>query len=143
MWMRREGYRSLTIRAAVKTLKAVGRQCNILKPEEVKGHLARANYGANRRDKILGDLARFYKWLGVEFYRLSRRVETLPVIPLESEIDSLIGGLGPKLSTFTRLVKETGARPMEIFQLTWIDIDTCSYILSSHFCPCCSMVNQS
>lgn len=40
---------------------------------------------------------RFYKWLNVEFYRpLSRRVETLPFIPLESEIDSLIGGLGPK-----------------------------------------------
>lgn len=83
LWMRREGYRPPTIRAAAKTLKAVGRQCNILKPEEFKNYLARANYTENRRDKILGDLTRFYKWLGVDFYRpLSRRVETLPFIPL-------------------------------------------------------------
>lgn len=67
----------------------------------------------------------------VEFYRpLSRRVETLPFVPLESEIDSLIGDLGPKLSAFTRLVKEIGARPMEIFQLKWTDIDTESNTVS-------------
>lgn len=129
--MRREGYRPPTIRAAVKTLKAVGRQCNILKPEEFKNYLARASYSENRRDKILGDLTRFYKWLRVDFYRpLSRRVETLPFIPLESEIDSLVGGLDPKLSAFTRLVKETGARPMEIFQLKWTDVDPASGTIS-------------
>lgn len=129
--MRREGYRSPTIRAAVKTLKAVGRRCNILNPEAFKDYLSKATYSENRRDKILGDLTRFYKWLGVDFYRpLSRRVETLPFIPLESEIDSLIGGLGTKLSAFTRLVKETGARPMEIFQLKWTDVDAESSTVS-------------
>ena len=129
--MRREGYGTPTIRAAVKTLKAVGRRCNILNPESFKDYLSKATYSENRRDKILGDLTRFYKWLGIDFYRpLSRRVETLPFIPLESEIDSLIGGLGPKLSAFTRLVKETGARPMEIFQLRWTDLDTTSSTVS-------------
>jgi len=89
----------LPIRAAIKTLRAVGRRCNILNPEDFKNYLAKANYGENRRDKILGDLTRFYKAQKIEFYRpLSRRIETLPFIPLESEIDSLIGGLGPKLS---------------------------------------------
>jgi integrase len=131
LWMQKEGYRPATIKAAAKTLRAVGRRCDILTPEEIKGHLVKANYGENRRDKILGDLTRFYKWMKVDFYRpLSRRVETLPFIPLESEIDSLIGGLGPKLSAFTRLVKETGARPMEIFQLKWTDLDTESNTVS-------------
>jgi integrase len=103
----------------------VGRRCNILAADQIKGLLVQQNYSENRKDKILGDLSRFYKWMKVDFYRpLSRRVETLPFIPLESEIDSLIGGLGSKLSTFTRLVKETGARPMEIWQLRWTDIDT-------------------
>jgi integrase len=70
-------------------------------------------------------MARFYKSIGVKFDRpLSRRVETSPFIPLESEIDELIGGLGKKLSAFTRVVKETGARPVEIFQLRWTDVDT-------------------
>lgn len=54
----------------------------------------------------------------------------MPFIPLESKIDSLIGGLGPKLSVFTRLVKETGARPMEIFQLKWPDVDNESNTIS-------------
>ena len=122
--MEKEGYRPSTIRGAVKNLKALGRHCNILHPEELKAYLARANYGDNNKDKIIGDIARFYKSLKIEWYRpLSRRVERLPFIPLESEIDSLIGGLGPKLSVFTRVVKETGARPCEIYQLKWTDID--------------------
>jgi integrase len=124
LWLKREGYRAATIRGAVKTLKALGRRCNILEPEQLKDYLSRAHYGENHRDKILGDMVRFYKSLNVQWYRpLSRRVETLPFVPLESEIDSLIGGLGPKLSAFTRVVKETGARPMEIFQLRWTDVD--------------------
>ena len=129
--MKREGYRTPTIKGSVKTLKAVGRRCNILNPEAFKDYLSKATYTENRRDKILGDLTRFYKWFGVDFYRpLSRRIETLPFIPLESKIDSLIGGLGPKLSAFTRLVKETGARPMEIFQLKWTDVDAESSTVS-------------
>ena len=123
--MTKEGYRPSTVRAAVKTLKAVGRQCDFLSPDKFRDYLSNAKYGENRRDKILGDVDRLYKQLGIKWYRpLSRRVETLPFIPLESEIDLLIGGLGPKLSAFTRLVKETGARPIEIFQLKWTDIDT-------------------
>jgi integrase len=91
----------------------------------LKNYLVKATYAENRRDKILGDMARFYKSLSIKFERpLSRRIETLPFLPLESEIDALIGGLGKKLSAFTRLVKETGARPVEIWQLSWTDIDT-------------------
>jgi integrase len=122
--MQKEGYRPSTIRGAVKNLKALGRHCDILNPESLKAYLARSTYGENNRDKILGDIARFYKSLNITWHRpLSRRVETLPFIPLESEIDQLIGGLGPKLSAFTRVVKETGARPCEIYQLKWTDTD--------------------
>jgi hypothetical protein len=39
--MRREGYRSPTIRGAVKTLKAVGRRCNLLNPEAFKDYLSK------------------------------------------------------------------------------------------------------
>jgi len=123
-WMKREGYRNSTIRAAVKTLRSVGRRCNLLDANAFKDYMARAEYGENRRDHILDDARRFYLWLGVEFHKpLSRRVEKLPFIPLESEIEALISGLGPKLSSFMRLVKETGGRAGEIWQLEWTDID--------------------
>ena len=124
LWMRKEGYRPSTIRGAVKNLKALSRHCNILNPESLKAYLATSTYGENNKDKIIGDMARFYKSLNIAWHRpLSRRVETLPFIPLEAEIDQLIGGLGPKLSAFTRIVKETGARPYEIYQLKWTDTD--------------------
>jgi len=72
---------------------------------------------------MLSDVTRFYTSIKLQFDSPSRRVEILPFIPLESAIDSPIGGLGRNLSAFTRSVKETGARPIEIFQLQWIDID--------------------
>jgi hypothetical protein len=37
------------------------------------------------------------------------RVETLPFIPLEREIDDLIAGVNSKTATFLQLIKETGA----------------------------------
>ena len=124
LWLQKEGYRPSTIRGAIKNLKAIARHCNLLNPEAVKAYLAKAGYSENNRDKVIGDLTRFYKALNIKWYRpLSRRVEKLPFIPQESEIDNLIGGLGPKLSVFTRLVKETGARPCEMYQLKWTDVD--------------------
>jgi len=106
--LQKEGYRPSTIQGAIKNLKAIARHCNLLNPEAVKAYVSKAGYSENNRDKVIGDLNRFYKALGIKWYRpLSRRVEKLPFIPQESEIDNLIGGLGPKLSIFTRLVKET------------------------------------
>jgi integrase len=122
--MKREGYRDSTIRASVKALRSVGRRCDLLNPEAFLDYMSKASYGENRRDHVLDDARRFYKWLGVEFRKpLSRRVEKLPFIPLESEIDSLVGGVGPKVSAFMRLVKETGARAGEIWALKWEDLD--------------------
>ncbi|MGP8071421.1 MAG: hypothetical protein ACLP5V_16220 [Candidatus Bathyarchaeia archaeon] len=54
-WMKREGYRDSTIRAAVKALRAVGQRCNLLDAEAVKDYVARTEYGENRRDHILDD----------------------------------------------------------------------------------------
>src|SRR5208337_2853010 len=54
LWLEKEGYRPSTIRGAVKNLKALGKHCNILHPEELKAYLARANYGDNNKDKIIG-----------------------------------------------------------------------------------------
>ena len=62
-WLKKEGYRPSTIRGAIKNLNALGRHCNILNPEHMKSYLAKANYGENNKDKILGDMARFYKSL--------------------------------------------------------------------------------
>jgi integrase len=68
-------------------------------------------------------LARFYGWKRIPFEKPNyRRVGRLPFIPLE--VDQLIVGVGKKAATFLQLLKETGMRPGEAWNLRWTDIDT-------------------
>lgn len=53
-----------------------------------------------------------------------RQEEALPFIPLETELDQLITGSGPKVGVFLQGLKDTGADPGELAQLRWIDINT-------------------
>jgi integrase len=123
-WMKREGYRDSTIRAAVRALRSIGRRCNLLDPNAFKDYVAKAEYSENRRDHILDDAKRFYSWSKVEFTKpMSRRVQKFPFIPTEAEVNALTSAVGPKLSAYMRLVKETGARAGEVWQLQWADLD--------------------
>ena len=51
------------------------------------------------------------------------RIKKIPFIPQEKEIDDLIAGCGKKTATFLQLLKETGIRAGEAWQLEWKDID--------------------
>jgi|SRR5208337_1736544 len=69
-------------------------------------------------------MVRFYGYKNIPFDKPRyKRVETLPFIPLESEVQNLISGVGKKTTTFLQLIKETGCRPGEAWNLRWIDID--------------------
>jgi integrase len=122
--MQQHGYRPSTIKGTVKTLKTLSNRCNLANPTDVKTHLATHPYTENRKFKIINDLNRLYKHLGISWERpRSRRVETLPFLPTEEEINQLIGGLGPKLACYMLLVKDTYARACEVFNLKWTDLD--------------------
>jgi len=43
-----------------------------------------------------------------------KRVEKLPFIPTEQELDTLINSCGPKTSAFLQLLKETGMRQAKL-----------------------------
>jgi integrase len=74
---------------------------------------------------MTNDLVRFYGYKNIPFDKPRyKRVETLPFIPLESEVQNLISGVGKKTTTFLQLIKETGCRPGEAWNLRWIDIDS-------------------
>jgi integrase len=124
LWMQRSAYRPSTVTSCVKTLKALARRSHISDPESVKAYLVSAKMGENRKQTVVDHLARFYKWKKIPFIRPNyKRIELLPFIPLESEIDQLISGLRPKWATFLQLMKETACRPGEAWALRWIDID--------------------
>jgi len=123
-WMRKQGYRPSTIQATINTLKAVARKANLLDPEAVKMNLASASVSVGRKEKICQDLARFYKFKQIPF-QIPRyhRIDTLPFVPQEKEVDELISASGKKTATFLQLLKETGIRPGEAWALRWKDFD--------------------
>jgi integrase len=123
--MQKQGYRESTIRTTISSLKPIAKRTNLLDPEKAKEYLANATFGDNRKDKITQDLQRFYHYKGIPFTKPHyTRIERLPFIPTETEIDQLISATGKKTSCFLQLLKETGMRPGEAWNLKWIDIDT-------------------
>jgi len=78
-----------------------------------------------RKAKLAEDIARFYQYKHLPFEKPNYRgIGRLPYVPLESEIDQLISAVGKKKGVFLQLLKETGIRPGEGWNLRWIDIDS-------------------
>ena len=124
LWMNKQGYRHSTVHYCVQALKSIARQTSLLDPESVKTFLASTDVSEARKAKLVEDLARFYSWKHIQFDKPNyRRIERLPFVPLEAEIDQLISAAGRKTGTFLQLLKETGIRPGEGWNLRWIDLD--------------------
>jgi len=124
LWMRKQGYRESTIQPCIRSLRAMAKRTNLLNPESVKTYLASAQLSENRKEKLTHDLTRFYRYNNIRFEKPNyRRIEKIPFIPLETEVDQLISGAGKKTATFLQLLRETGARPGEAWNLKWVDID--------------------
>jgi integrase len=124
LWMRKQGYGESTIRPCIRALRAIAKRTNLLNPEAVKSYLALGLASENRKEKLADDLARFYRHRRIPFEKPTyKRMEKLLFIPLESEVDQLISCMGKKTATFLQLIKETGMRPGEAWELKWIDLD--------------------
>jgi integrase len=122
--MEKKGYRPHTVISAVSSLKSIARRCNLLDTESVKQYLASANLSGSRKEALVHHLIRFYQFHGISFDRPRYlRVAKLPFIPLTTEVDQLIGGVTKRYACFLSLIKETGARAGEAWNLKWTDID--------------------
>ena len=122
--MRKQGYRESTCRYAVQVLNHVNRHAPLTNPDAVKAYLANATCSEGRKERISWDLLRYYNWKCIPFEKPRyRRVEKLPFIPLDSEIDQLVSSCGHKTATFLQLLKETGMRCGEAWNAKWSDID--------------------
>lgn len=124
--LKNEGYREATIKAytcALVTLTNKG--ANILNPESVKEIIAKQKQWT---ETSKFNYATFYdaftKIMGIKWKKPKYRPsESIPFIPLESEIDQLIYGCGKKLSIGLQIIKETAMRVGELYKLKWTDID--------------------
>jgi len=110
----------------LKALRILGNRADLENPELVKDTIAVHSSWSDAFKRNLSEAYRHYaEWRGLRFEKLVYKpVDKLPFIPTEAEIDSLIAGVGWKTSTVLQLLKETGARIGEVWNLKWADVDT-------------------
>jgi len=124
-WLRNNGKSQATIRGRVKLLKRLTRRgANLYDPESMKQTIADQTWGNGQKNNAVDAYSSFLKMVGgiwePPLYKIVRKI---PFIPKEVEIDQLIAACSPRMATFLQLLKETGARCGEIWQLKWDDVD--------------------
>jgi len=126
LWSQKQGYADATITRRIRLFETlVKRGVNLLDAESVKDGISRQKtWGLKTKVLAVDGYANLLKMLGQTWIPPHYKpVRKLPLIPSEREIDELIAGCNPKTATFLRLLKETGARLGEAWQLEWIDLD--------------------
>jgi integrase len=123
--MEREGYRPATTRCAVEALRSLSRRVDLFDIDTVKTYLGKAKVSEGRKERVSNDLVRFYRFKGIPFEKPRyRKIEKLPFIPMEFEVEQLISAMGQKTGTFLQLLRETGIRCGEAWNLKWVDLDS-------------------
>ena len=125
LWMRREGYRESTCYFAVRSLKRLDRKCNILEPESVGRILANCDWNESGKQRITEEVDRFFRYEGIKWDRPRyEKIDLLPHIPKEEDVNAIIAGLPSKaIGTFCLLLNETGCPPGEAWLADWTHID--------------------
>ncbi|MEM4447237.1 MAG: site-specific integrase [Nitrososphaerota archaeon] len=126
-WMKKQGYADSTIQGHVKILKKLVKfGADLYNPESIKEAIARLSCSAGRKELYVEAYSCFLNFIGGRWDspRYSR-VQKLPFIPTEAEIDQLIAGCAStkRLMAFLQLLKETGMRCEEACRLRWTDLD--------------------
>jgi len=124
-WMKKQGYKETTIKSKGKRLmRLVKLGVNLLNPESVKEAIAVQGWKDSSKETTVHAYDSFAKWACLKWEKPRyKAVRKLPFIPHEREIDDLIAGCNSKVATFLQIIKETGARAGEVFNLKWTDVD--------------------
>ncbi|MGQ9744331.1 MAG: tyrosine-type recombinase/integrase, partial [Candidatus Bathycorpusculaceae bacterium] len=125
--LKKQGYAGTTIEGRVKILKRLVRLgANLCDPESIKEAIAKNNCSEARKELMVEAYSSFLQFFGGKWDPPRyRRVEKLPFIPTEREIDDFIAGCShtKRLAAYLQLLKETGIRSGEASKLRWTDID--------------------
>jgi integrase len=126
LWdLKKRGYKETTIvQNYAKILKHLMKNCDVNNPDSVLAFLATKDISEGRKELMADCYANYCRWKRIPFVKPRyRRIDRLPMIPLEKDIEALIAALPKKVGIFTRTIYETGARCGEIWALKWVDVD--------------------
>jgi integrase/DNA-directed RNA polymerase subunit RPC12/RpoP len=124
--LKKEGYSEATIEDYGYILEVLAKRgADIFNPESVKEVIAKQNsWSEARKWQAVKAYSAFAKLNGLTWTPPRYKpVQKLPFIPTEQEIDQLIAGCPLQMATFLQLLKETGVRYGEAFNLKWKDVD--------------------
>ena len=122
--LRKNGYRESSIDRSVRILRRLSRNCNLEDTEAVKTYLSTLDWSLGTKEIASNVLDNFYKLQSIPFSKPRyRRVDKLPFLPNEGEIDLLIDGCSKRVASFLQFLKETGARAGEAWGVKWTDLD--------------------
>lgn len=123
-WLKKKGRSEETIKSRVRRLKGLAKHCNLMDPEAVKETLAKLPQKNSTKAITVSVYTDFLKCFGLSWeppeYKMQ---ESIPFIPLESEIDQLIASCNKRIAALLQTLKDTGARIGEVAKLKWIDFD--------------------
>ncbi len=125
IWLKSNGRSEATIFGRVKLLRRLAKRgANLYDPESLKKTIAEQKWCNGQKSNAVDAYSSFLKMVGGEWEPpVYKSVRKIPFIPKEAEIDQLIAGSSIRMATFLTLLKETGARCGEIWQLNWTDVD--------------------
>jgi integrase len=109
----------------VRLQTLANRGANLLDPESVKKILAlQKTWSDGTKSNATDAYSCFLEKEGQTWNPPRyRRIETIPFIPSEAELNQLIGSCGKTLGTFLQGLKETGSDPGELAAITGKDIN--------------------
>lgn len=128
--LRNRGYKQSTLKNIGYSLRGIAKHSDLDNPESVRAYISTKN-GESYKKKLVDIYSLYAEEKNIHFDKPRyNRIHRLPYIPTNSDIDALIGGLTPKFATFSKVIMDTGARPIETWALKWIDVNAESNMIT-------------
>jgi integrase len=131
-YLLKQGYAKSTIEGRIKVMKRLIKlQADLADPESIKEVITKQTWSNGRKEYVVEAYSSFLTFIGGKWDPPKySRIEKIPFIPMEQEIDQLIAGCGEKTAALLQALKETGMRIGEAWNLKWTDIDFINATLS-------------
>ena len=124
-WMKKKNYAESTIIGTSQRLRYLAKNVDIFKPEQVEEYvMTRDGWSTVYKLGVLVAYYRFAQANGIKYRPPKLRIQPRPIqVPSEEDIGLIISSCRFKNCVQFTILKETGLRPIELYNLRLRDID--------------------